>query len=87
MSPEEDALGRVVAALDRHGIPYMVTGPVATSYHGRPRATHDADVVVDPTPPQLDALVGDLEAAGFCVNAEAAREAFRRSPVHRQVGP
>ena len=78
MSPEEEALGRVVTALDRHGIPYMVTGSVATSYHGRPRATHDADVVVDPTPQQLDALVADLEAAGFYVNAEGAREAFSR---------
>ena len=61
-----------------HGISYMLTGSVATSYHGRPRATHDADVVIDPTLAQLDLLVRDLDAAGFYVDAEGAREALRR---------
>ena len=56
----------------------MVTGSIASSYHGRPRATHDADVVIDPTPPQLDALLTHLEGSGFFVNAEGAREALRR---------
>jgi hypothetical protein len=27
----------------------MVTGSVASSYYGRPRSTHDADIVIDPT--------------------------------------
>jgi hypothetical protein len=77
MTPEEEALGRVVAALNRLAIPYMVTGSIAASFHGRPRATHDADVVVDPTPAQLDALVRALEADGFHVNPDGAREALR----------
>jgi len=56
MTPEEESLGRVIELLERLGIPCMVTGSIATSCHGRPRATHDADVVIDPTPPQLEAL-------------------------------
>ena len=63
MTPEEEILGRVVTLLERRSIPYMVTGSIATSYHGRPRATHDADVVIDPRPEQLEALVRELEAA------------------------
>ena len=78
MSPEEDALASVVGLLDRLAIPYMLTGSVATSYHGRPRATHDADLVIDPTPPQLDALVQKLAAAGFYVDPDGAREALRQ---------
>ena len=78
MTPEEEILGRVVTLLEGRSIPYMVTGSIATSYHGRPRATHDADVVIDPTPEQLEALVRELEAAEFYVNADAAREALRR---------
>lgn len=77
MTPEEEVLGRVVALLERLTIPYMVTGSLATSYHGRPRATHDADVVIDPTPAQLDALVRELEAARFYVDADGARGALR----------
>lgn len=78
MSPEEDALRRVLELLDRHGIPYMLTGSVAASYHGRPRATHDADVVIDPEAERLDAFVRDLDAAGFYVDAAGARVAFER---------
>jgi hypothetical protein len=47
MSPEEDALATVVATLRRLSIPFMLTGSVASSDHGHPRATHDADLVID----------------------------------------
>ena len=63
MSPEEEALAIVVATLDRLAIPFMLTGSVASSYHGHPRATHDADVVIDPTAEQLDGLVESLVAS------------------------
>ena len=78
MSPEEEALAAVVAALGQLSIPFMLTGSVASSYHGHPRATHDADLVIDPTAAQLDALVESLAAAGFYVDPESARSALRR---------
>jgi hypothetical protein len=78
VNPDEEALRRVIEILERLGVPYMLTGSVATSYHGRPRATHDADIVLDPTPDQLERLVADLDAAGFYVDADSAREAQRR---------
>lgn len=65
MSPEEEALVRVVRALETEAIPYMVTGSIASSYHGRPRSTHDADIVIDPAPEPLVRLVRRLAAAGF----------------------
>ena len=78
MSPEEDALRRVLDMLDRHRIPYMLTGSVAASYHGRPRATHDADIVLDPTLDQLNAFVGELAASGFYVDPEGAHAALEQ---------
>jgi len=77
MSPEEDSLARVITLFDRLAIPYMLTGSVASSYHGRPRATHDADVVIDPTPEQVDQLVQALVDDGFYVDLDRAREALR----------
>jgi hypothetical protein len=77
VTPEEEALATVLNLLDALAIPYMLTGSVAASYHGRPRATHDTDIVIDPTPLQLDALVVQLAAAGFYVDAERARQALR----------
>jgi hypothetical protein len=78
VTPEQAALFEVVRALERLGVPHMVTGSVASSYHGRPRSTHDADIVIDPTPDQLDALVRSLLDAGFYVDDERARDALRR---------
>lgn len=77
MIPEEAALRATLDLLERIGIPYMVTGSVAASYHGRPRTTHDADVVIDPSPDQLDTFVRALESAGFYVNDDGARKALR----------
>jgi hypothetical protein len=78
VSPEEEALARVVGLLKAHDIPFMLTGSVAASYHGRPRATHDADLVIDPEPAQLQAFVGALSAASFYVDSDGARDALSR---------
>ena len=78
MSPEEEALVRVVRALESEAIPYMVTGSVASSYHGRPRSTHDADIVIDPTADQLSRLVQRLAAAAFYVDETQAQDALGR---------
>ncbi len=78
MTTEQEALFEVVRALERLGIPHMVTGSVASSFHGRPRSTHDADIVIDPAQEQLDALVRNLGEAGFYVDGARARDALRR---------
>jgi len=78
MTPEEEALAQVVRHLETLGIPYMVTGSLASSHHGRPRMTHDIDVVFDPSPETLKQLVAELLSEGFYVDAAVARDALRR---------
>lgn len=78
MSTELDALLGVIRVLERLEIPHMVTGSVASSFHGRPRSTHDAGIVIDPTPATLDRLVSALTSAGFYLDADRARDALRR---------
>jgi hypothetical protein len=77
VTAEEDVLGRIIEMLRAADIPYMVTGSIAASYHGRPRATHDADVVIDPSPEQFDQLLAALERADFHLSADTARDALR----------
>jgi hypothetical protein len=77
VTAEVEILVRATRLLDALGIPYMIAGSVASSFHGRPRTTHDADIVIDPVPEQLDRLVEELSAAGFYVDARTAREALR----------
>lgn len=76
MTTQKEFLERLTKLLDMGGIPYMVAGSMSSSLHGRPRATQDADVVIDPTGDQLDPLLALLEQ-GYYVSREAALDALR----------
>jgi len=39
-----------IAALNKHGVRYLIIGAHAVAFHARPRATKDLDILVDPTP-------------------------------------
>jgi hypothetical protein len=73
-----EPLRRVLEALAANGIPHMVAGSFASTHHGVPRATHDVDLVIDPTREALERFVESLSPESFYVSPEAAREAFRR---------
>jgi len=72
-----DLLAHTIVRLERAGVPYMVTGSLASTYHGEPRATLDIDIVIDPTDDSLEHLLDGLEAGRFYVDRDAARTAFR----------
>ena len=72
-----DLLGRIIATLDQSGIPHMLTGSFAASFHGAPRATQDIDLVIAPTFPQLRTLLSALPPDEFYAPLEAASEALR----------
>lgn len=78
MTPEGEALAAVLRALDAAGIPYMITGSVASSHHGRPRSSQDTDVVIDPSPEALRALTSQLTEQGFYVDPDRAQDSLRR---------
>jgi hypothetical protein len=69
--------GRVLRALEAAGIPVMLTGSFASSYHGAPRATQDIDLVIAPTSEQLRSLVRLLPRDEFYVDEGAALEALK----------
>jgi predicted nucleotidyltransferase len=39
-----------IAALNAHGVRYLVIGAHAVAFHARPRATKDLDLLLDPAP-------------------------------------
>ncbi len=73
-----DAFRRAIEHLDRAGIPYMLTGSAASSFHGVPRATQDIDLVIAPTAEQLRAFVGDLSKGAYYASLDAALDAQRQ---------
>jgi hypothetical protein len=38
-----------IAALNAHGVRYLIVGAHAVAFHARPRATKDLDVLIEPT--------------------------------------
>ena len=84
-----DLLRRVVGALEAAGIPHMLVGSFASTWHGAPRTTQDIDIVIDPTPTALDRFLDDIEADDVYVSpsardALAARDQF--NVIHPAAG-
>jgi hypothetical protein len=63
--------------LQTAGIPFMLAGSQSSSYYGEPRATRDVDLVIDPTPEQLDQFL-DALGANYYSSRDAAHEALAR---------
>jgi hypothetical protein len=84
MTTQHEFLGRLIRLLNQAGIPYMVAGSLGSSLHGRPRATQDADVVIDPTEDQLESFIS-LLGQGYYINRDAARDALHRRTMFNVV--
>lgn len=88
MTPEE-ALQLALSKLDECSIPYMITGSFASNMHGVPRATYDADVVIDVDQQSLEKLVESL-GEEFYLSPEGAMEALARERmfniIHLETG-
>ena len=80
-----EVFGRIIAALDRDGITYMLAGSFASAYHGAPRTTQDIDLVIAATPAQLRKFVGSLPRDEYYVDLDAALEAHRRQSLFNVV--
>lgn len=74
---ERDVLFQVLDALEALDIPYMVVGSFASTYWGRPRTTHDADLVIE-MPADKAADLARLLEPDFYAPAFAIEEAVRR---------
>jgi hypothetical protein len=82
-----ELLASIIERLEQAGIPYMVTGSLASSYHGEPRATRDIDIVIDPDAGALAQLVDSLRAAGFYVDRDVAFDAPAARSQFNAIGP
>ena len=77
MIPEE-VLKIVVEKLEACGIAYMIVGSFASNIHGKPRTTHDADVVIEIDEPSLEKFAQSL-GNDFYFDVETAKDAIRRN--------
>jgi hypothetical protein len=67
----------VARVCEELGLPYLVSGSLASSLHGIPRATQDVDLVVAMTQNDVAAFVGALRG-DFYLDEDAIRTAIER---------
>ena len=79
----------VLQKLEEHKIPYMVVGSLASNMHGAPRATQDADIVIDCDRKSLEEFMASLQPE-FYADSDMARDAYRHrsmfNVIHYQSG-
>jgi len=80
----EDGLKLLLSKLDECGIPYMITGSFASNIHGLPRATQDADIVIEVEQKTLERFLKSLGSA-FYRSPEAAMDALGREQMFNVI--
>jgi len=80
-------LGRVVEVLDEAGVPYMLTGSLASAFYAVPRATQDIDVVIEAQREGIERLIEGLLAAGWYADRDAALEAWQGQSQFNAIEP
>lgn len=75
---------RVVEGLDRLQIPYAIGGSFASSVHGLPRTTNDADIVAVITAQQAAGIAAEY-AEEFYVDEEMVQRAVRTKRAFNMI--
>jgi len=83
----ESILRLAAETLDQIGIPYMVTGSLASAFYGEPRSTQDLEIVVPSDEPRLQRLADQLRAAGLYCDSGAVSEAVSLRGMFNAVDP
>lgn len=84
---QEQLLSRLVATLERLGIPYAIGGSHATMAFGHARHTLDIDVVVELSPSTLRDLCAAFPFPEFYTSDEGARTAVARGGTFNIIHP
>jgi hypothetical protein len=80
----QDFLDLLRAFID-HNVRFLIVGAYALGVHGRPRATDDLDVWVDPTPENAVNVLSALEQFG-APTSQVSAEDFSRPGIVFQMG-
>lgn len=84
---QREVLFQVLDALEALNIPYMIVGSFASNYWGRPRMTHDVDLVIEIAPGQAmslsQLLAGKFYAPDFVIQ-EAVEKRSHFNVIHME---
>ena len=76
--PQQELLKKVIQVLENAGIEYMLTGSMASSLQGEPRATHDIDLVVNLPKSTIHSLLNAFPEPDYYLDEDSIAEAIDR---------
>ncbi len=85
----EELLKKVTQILKNLDIPYLITGGIAVTVWGKPRATFDIDIIVELKEPKISSLIKSLKLlskAGY-VDKEAVKTAILKKGEFNFICP
>lgn len=83
----DDLLRKLVAALEGLGLPYLITGSMASILYGEPRLTNDIDVVVDLPLSRVTDLCAAFADDDFYLDDERIRQAVAHQGQFNIIDP
>lgn len=83
---QQEILLKVIDKLNQINIPYMVVGGIAVIFFGRPRLTHDFDIIIEINLDQAKKLAESLKK-DFHVDEESIQEAFQKGSMFNLIHP
>jgi len=75
-----------LSLLQRHDAKFIIVGAYAMAAHGRPRATQDIDVFVEPSAENAERVARALDEFGYPELAKESVEAFANPPRMASLG-
>ncbi len=82
---QQKLLKKVIDVLDSAKVDYMVTGSVASSLQGEPRATHDIDLVVDIRTSAVRSVAQAFQMPDYYLDEETMLDAINRSGMFNLI--
>jgi hypothetical protein len=82
---QQELLRKVVELLNRIGVPYMLTGSLASSLHGEPRSTHDIDLVIAIEPAVVPLLVEAFPLPDYYLDQDAILRAIETKSMFNLI--
>ncbi len=80
---QAEILVEITSFLERHRISYMITGSLSVIYYGRPRASHDIDIVIELRNEDIEKLLLAVKtlSSAFLIQPAAIDEAMQHKTV------
>lgn len=82
---QQELLRKVVQALEGAGIPYMVSGSIASSLQGEPRSTHDVDLVVAIEKENVKDLLKAFPSPDFYLDEKSIHDAIQQGSMFNMI--